>query len=135
MRKLAFLGILLVTACTATPPAPTSQTSSGSVEVRLHAERVSPGTVRLTLDNGASQPIGYNLCSSELQRPSGTSWVRVETGDVCTMEIRALNPGFDATFEKKLPSALPAGEYRYVTSVESPMGGSHMLVATAPFER
>ena len=123
--------VVILAACTQVPPA--SQTSGVTADVLLSAERVSPRSIRLALDNGASQPIGYNLCHSELQRRSGTDWVRVETGEVCTMELRTLNPGHDATFEKDLPASLSAGDYRYVTSVEKPLGGPSILVATAPF--
>ena len=58
---------------------------------------------------------------------------RVETGEICTMELRTLNPGHDATFEKRLPSPLAAGDYRYVTGVESPLGGSRVVLETNPF--
>ena len=126
MRSLSFLAALTITACTNVPP-PAPPT------VLLHAERVSPDVIRLTLDNGASQPIGYNLCPSELQKRSVSGWVRVETGEVCTMEQRTLNPGHDATFEKRLPSNLTPGDYRYVASIENPLGTPQTLVATEPF--
>jgi hypothetical protein len=100
---------------------------------RLSVERVSGGGMRLILDNGASDPIGYNLCSSVLQRRNGTAWTDIATGEVCTMQLMTLNPGFDATFEKRLPENLADGEYRYVTSIENPLGAGSARVATDPF--
>jgi hypothetical protein len=132
--KILALASLLFVACSAVPPPPQTSSSS-SAGVLFGTERISPDTVRLTLDNGASQPIGYNLCSSDLQRRSGSDWVRVDTGEMCTMQLLTLNPGHDATFEKKLPAGLSAGDYRYVTSVENPLGTAPARIATAPFTR
>jgi hypothetical protein len=112
--------ILLLAGCapmqTTTPAAPST------VDGVRFAATNEAGKVLLMLDNGTRQPIGYNLCSSQLQKRDGTGWSDVATDDVCTMELRTLNPGFDATFEKRLPASLAAGEYRYVTRIESPVG-------------
>jgi hypothetical protein len=126
VMKAFVVAALLLAACAPVATAP---------GVRLHAEAVSPGTVRLTLDNGTDAQIGYNLCASGLQRRDGSAWTPVETGDVCTMELRTLNPGADATFEKQLPASLPSGEYRYVTNVESPLGSAQTGVASNSFTR
>lgn len=125
MKSITAL-VLAVTlaACTAAVP---------QAPIFFTAERVGGGTIRLALDNGSTDPIGYNLCTSGLQRRSGSEWTPVETGEVCTMELRTLNPGHDATFEKSLPSGLEAGEYRYVTGIEKPVGGERISVATEPF--
>ena len=87
--------------------------------------------VMLTLRNESGAPVGYNLCTSALQRRVSGTWEAVETGDICTMEIRTLDSGNSATFEKTLPDGLTAGEYRYTNSVES--NGSRMVVASNPF--
>ena len=89
--------------------------------------------MRLMLDNGEHHQIGYNLCPSVLQRRTGTTWTQVVRGEVCTMQLMILNPGADATFEKTLPDDLPAGEYRYLTSVESPLNTPQAGIATDPF--
>jgi hypothetical protein len=91
------------------------------------------GAVELTLHNGSEQSVGYNLCSSGLQRWSGSEWQAVQTGEVCTMELRTLAPGGSAIFEKQLPPDLSSGDYRYVTSVEIPLGGGMQGVASEPF--
>ena len=58
--KAFVVAALLLAACAPIATAP---------GVRLHAEVVSPGTVRLTLDNGTDAQIGYNL-SGRLWRPA-----------------------------------------------------------------
>jgi hypothetical protein len=101
--------------------------------VSLAAAPAGAGTVRLILDNGASEPIGYNLCTSTLQRHDGNRWSSIRTDEVCTMELRILEPGRSATFDKTFPSGLSAGEYRYVTSVEDPLGGAQRTIASGSF--
>jgi hypothetical protein len=133
MRFIASFLTIVFAACTTAPADPPPPASSTIAGVRLSAERVSPGIIRLALDNGAPHQIGYNLCSSALQRRSGSTWEPVGTGEICTMELRTLNPGFDATFEKTLPSGLAAGEYRYITNVESPLGTKQTGVVTDSF--
>lgn len=131
---VACLTSLLLFACApvhTTPPA--DEAGNPASRVRLSAERLSPQAVRLTLDNGERHPIGYNLCTSGLQRRSGTTWAAVRTDDMCTMQLSTLNPGADATFQKSLPSNLQPGDYRYVTSVESPLGTPQRPVASNVF--
>lgn len=127
MKIAALLITLVVTACATHPVAETSP------DVRFGFEPVSPAVLRLTLDNGSTNQIGYNLCASTLQRREGSGWVDVPTGEICTMEIRPLQPGTDATFEKRLPAPLEAGEYRYVTSIEDPAGTPASRIATREF--
>jgi len=145
MKFPAIVFAAFLAACaplTSTPPAeapagtPAESAATSPVGgVHFAAERVSPEVIRLSLDNGASQSIGYNLCSSSLERRTGSTWSNVPTGEVCTMQQLTLNPGADATFQKDLPANLGAGEYRYVTSIESPIGTAPKRVATAPFSR
>ncbi len=108
------------------PPA-----ESSADGVRFSVEQVSPGVMRLMLDNGAPHRIGYNLCSSVLQRRDGSSWVEAGS-DICTAQLLTLNPGADATFEKR-PGALAPGDYRYVTRIENPLDTPPVPIATAPF--
>ncbi|HEU4522186.1 MAG TPA: hypothetical protein VFT12_09300 [Thermoanaerobaculia bacterium] len=137
MKSVCLMLSLFVIACApaATAPPAGDQTAppASPSGVMFSAERVATGSIRLALDNGSSQPIGYNLCHSSLQRRTGSEWTSVPGDEICTMEIRTLNPGHDATFEKRLPAGLAAGEYRYVTNVESPLGTPQSAVATAAF--
>lgn len=131
MRK-TLCGILLIAVACA-PVSTVPQNENVSTGPRLSAERVSSGVIRLALDNGAFQAIGYNLCTSQLERRSASGWTAVPTNEVCTMQLMTLNPGRDATFEKRLPAGLAPGDYHYVTRVENPLGGSQQIVATEPF--
>lgn len=128
MKTAALFLSLLLAACATRPIA--TEVSSG---VRFAFEPVSPEVLRLTLDNGSTNAIGYNLCASTLQRRDGSGWIDVPTNEICTMQILTLQPGADATFEKRLPALLEAGEYRYVTFVENPVGASSARVATREF--
>jgi hypothetical protein len=131
--KISLLPTLLLVLVACAPATSAPPPADGSSAVHFAAERVSSGVIRLSLDNGEHHPIGYNLCPSALQRRSGAEWVNIPSDQVCTMQLNTLNPGADATFEKQLPASLPAGEYRYVTSIESPLGSTMTGIATSPF--
>jgi len=49
------------------------------------------------------------------------------------MELRTLPPGQDATYEKRLPAGVGSGTYRYVTSVETPLGSGMRRLASSTF--
>jgi hypothetical protein len=135
MRFLSLLLASIITACApvASTPQPTPPSAPSTARLFFTAERVASGTIRLALDNGEPHQVGYNLCNSDLERRTSSGWERVPTDDVCTMQWLTLNPGHDATFEKRLPTLLPAGDYRYVTGIESPLGSPRVKVATDPF--
>lgn len=98
--------------------------------VQLQAERTSPTTILLTLRNQSASSIGYNLCSSAFERRSGSDWQRVPSDLVCTAELRILAAGDSATFTRQIASDLPAGDYRFVTQVESPLGGRGVRIVS-----
>jgi hypothetical protein len=125
MKRITMAMLVFLAAC-----AP--MMSSGSA-VELTAAR-SGASVTLTLTNRSDSAIGYNLCTSALERRETNDWVAVRTDEVCTMELRSLRPDATATFEKTLPPNLRPGTYRYVTSIEQPMGGSRIVVATDSFK-
>ena len=134
MRRIAFLLTAFLVTCAPVPVTSTPPPADGHASVvTLAAERLDADRVRLILQNGYSGAVGYNLCTSGLQKRNGSAWDQVETGDICTMELRSLPPGQDATFEKRLPENLPSGEYRYSTSVEIPMRNAQVRVATDAF--
>jgi ABC-type glycerol-3-phosphate transport system substrate-binding protein len=116
------LSILLTSGCTMKAAAPN--------DITLTAAETDK-RVTLTLHNESGGPIGYNLCTSALQRQIAGRWEPEETGDICTMEIRTLPNGESATFEKTLPEDAAADEYRYVTSVES--NGNRVVVESNTF--
>jgi len=125
--KTIIAASVLLTACT-------TSMSTGSNEPVMLTAAPSGSHVMLTLMNHGDAAIGYNLCTSALQRRDPNDWVEVRTDEVCTMELRTLQPGAAATFEKTLPSNLQPGTYRYVTSVEKPVGGARVIAATDSFK-
>lgn len=100
--------------------------------MKLLAGKVSPGVVRLTLQNDTEHPVGYNLCASVLEFENGTTWSQVSTDEVCTMQLLSLAAGDQSTFDKHVPAGLQAGSYRYLTSVESPLGSKQVGIASEP---
>jgi hypothetical protein len=76
--------------------------------------------VTLLLRNETPHQIGYNLCASALEHRSGTSWRTEPLEGVCTLELRIVPPGQVARYERKLPTNIAGGEYRFRTSVETP---------------
>jgi hypothetical protein len=132
MKILSLVLAAALAACAPLPATAPPPADSSPAGVHFSAEKVSPGVVRLMLDNGAPHRIGYNLCTSVLQRRSGSEWAQQPSTDVCTMQLLTLNPGADATFEKR-PGSVPAGEYRYVTRIESPLNTPPVTIGTAPF--
>lgn len=126
---LSFLALSLALACVPTVPPP-SEAVDG--EVLLRADK-SGNRVELELDNGTEDRIGYNLCTSALERRTGSSWVNVPTDTMCTMELRTLSPGQKDRFTHQLPAGLSAGEYRFVTGVEAPLGAPQTSVVSNSF--
>lgn len=119
---------IAVTEPSAAAPSDTAVSGDG---VQLDAE-VSGKSVQLTLRNQSTQPIGYNLCLSALERLDGASWVNVAADTVCTMQLNTLQPAGTATFDHRLPPGLPRGQYRYVTNVENPLGTSQVRIPSDP---
>lgn len=92
-----------------------------SDEVTLSAEQRRTDMVLLRLRNGSGNAVGYNLCATAIERNDGV-WSPLPSDLVCTMELRTLAPGATATFERELSTAVTPGRYRFVTSVEAPLG-------------
>ncbi|MBW3671812.1 MAG: hypothetical protein KY432_09100 [Acidobacteria bacterium] len=134
MRPFALLVIAVLFACA--PVSDSSRRSQGDsaiADVRLLARTPGTGRVLLTLENHSSRPVGYNLCTSTLEQRDGERWTAMPSEEVCTMELRTLDPSRSVAYEKDLPPGIASGEYRYVTSVESPLGGEQRIIASVPF--
>lgn len=131
MRMMAVMLTIMLASCSGAPAA--NQSAPATLGgVTLTAEK-SGDDVRLTLANGSADPVGYNLCSSRLLQRTGDGWTNVPTGLICTMEIRTLAAGASDSFTHTLPAA--AGEYRFETRVEIPVGESATQVASNSFQR
>ena len=116
------------------PPANGSKAPEPSGEVTLSAapaRTAAGGTMTLTLRNGSSERVGYNLCTSGIETSAGRA---VETGRICTMELRTLEPGRSANYAYELPDNLADGTYRFLTSVERMGSGRRGAVRSNSFE-
>lgn len=131
MKAVLTLTVLLFTACTVAPPPQTSDAVPAGV--RLEAGPAAGGNVQLTLHNDSGAEVGYNLCSSRLERLEASSARNVPLDIVCTMELRRLAPQTTAAFTHTLPAGLQPGQYRFVTNIESPLGATQATVASEPF--
>lgn len=108
-RRVVPLMMVLI-GCAAPRPA----ADAGAVTLVVEPAQVAPGdsvTLRLTTTLGDS--VGYNLCSSTLQRRLVNDWQPVPSDRICTMELRTLAPGDTARFTVRLSDGLDPGEYRY----------------------
>jgi hypothetical protein len=127
---------LLLAACSPQVPADTPGTGSFAT-LSVQPARTSPGgEVTITLTNRSERDIGYNLCPAVLDRRVGDDWVQhpEPPAEVCTMELRILQPGASDSFRHSLPAGLPAGTYRFRLGVEWPLGDARVGVASGPFE-
>ena len=105
---------------------------AGSVTLSAAPARVSPGaTMTLTLRNGSSGQVGYNLCTSAIETTAGQA---VPSDRVCTMELRTLEPGRSATYAYEIPSQIASGSYRFVTNASRIDGGAQNAVRSNTFE-
>lgn len=123
---VALLLALVVTACeyAAAPMGPDPNLDATGAEQVFSTDRESyaPGaTLVIRLRNPHQHGVGYNLCSSILERQAGGAWQISEVGNdrVCTMALWTLEPGRTATFNVQLDSRLPEGEYRFRTNLEN----------------
>ena len=132
LRPALFLATLLATACTTT-----AQTGGeDAATLRVEPATVSAGgSLKLVLENGLDEPLGYNLCTSALEWRRGEVWEPIPSDRICTMELRILEPGQAADFAFAMPERpqLPAGEYRAVTGVEHMTSGGRTEVRSEPF--
>ena len=115
---------------------PAARGASGAADVTLAVEpaRVRAGEpVTLVLRNQSSDTLGYNLCSSALEREANGQWQPVPSDRMCTMELRMLTPGESARYPVALEASVGAGRYRFVTSVERMGSGTRESVTSAPF--
>ena len=108
--------IVLFCACTASRQPETPITG---VELDVDRDEVAAGdSVTIELDNDSPGPVGFNLCSSEMERRDAGEWRQVPSDRVCTRELRILAAGEEAHYRLQIPPGLAPGEYRFHTPVE-----------------
>lgn len=131
MLAAIVLAITLLGACS---PSLRSAAAESDVVLDVEPSAVTPGdSIRLLLRNETAGPIGYNLCTSSLQRRDGDAWRPVPSDRVCTMELRTLAPAEQTGYSLELPGELLPGEYRYTTTVERLDPGIRMGVQSDSF--
>jgi hypothetical protein len=137
LSTLLFLAVLGCQQTTA-PSDPDPGLGAGDPDRVLTTDQGSypaGATASLRLKNPFSQALGYNLCSSVLERHSDGAWrtAESESDRVCTMELRTVQPGGTATYNRPLSSRLPAGDYRFRTTVEKMNAGTREPVVSNTF--
>jgi hypothetical protein len=127
--QLLLLALLVTGGCTGFR----SEIDPG-IQLLVEPTPAAPGdSVVLVMDNASGEPIGYNLCTSTLERRVGESWQPVPSDRICTLELRTLDPGQEARFAFMLEEDISAGEYRAVTGVELLQSGEWIDVASEQF--
>lgn len=115
MRTTLFATLIVLLGCN---PSMGSEGVIGGITLDVEPWTAAPGeTMVLTLRNGFPERVGYNLCTSALERERAGGWEAVPSDRACTMELRTLGPGEQATYQLELDDDLDAGEYRYRTTV------------------
>ena len=111
-----------------------SSTSPPADSLTLRAEADSPATsVGLVMTNRSADRLGYNLCPSTVERRTGDAWRTLPSERVCTMELRTMEPGGQATYTLRLEEPLAAGQYRVKASVERMERGTRLAVYSNTF--
>ncbi|CAN5722219.1 MAG: hypothetical protein H0U67_12620 [Gemmatimonadetes bacterium] len=121
--------IILLAACAASGESDLDPGLSLTTEPAVAAAGQS---VTLSLNNQTAWPVGYNLCTSLLERESGGNWEPVREDRICTMELRMLAPEADTQEQLELPTTLEPGTYRFSANVED--RGSIEQISSEPFE-
>jgi hypothetical protein len=110
---------------------PSMQSGASVSNVSLNAAPTAAGdSIVLTLTNGSGQQVGYNLCPTAVEQRVDTGWQAVPNDRVCTMELRTLEPGTNATYTTAFPPGTTAGDYRFAAGVEIPLGGERRTVSS-----
>ncbi|HSJ24724.1 MAG TPA: hypothetical protein VK929_08665 [Longimicrobiales bacterium] len=135
---LAVFFIAAVAGMVACAPYPADGAGDGAfAELTVTPDRLRAGdSLELTLTNRSEQQLGYNLCTSAIERRTAAGeWEvhPVPLAEVCTMELRVLDPGASDTFRHNLP-ALQPGTYRFRAGVEWPLGGDRVGVTSTTFD-
>ncbi|CAN5703241.1 hypothetical protein BH23GEM6_BH23GEM6_19090 [soil metagenome] len=123
------LPVLVLAACAGAADVGPDQ----QVSLDVQPTALSPGeAVTLTLSNRTPWPIGYNLCTSSLERESAGTWQPVPEDRICTMELRLLDPDERSELQLQLPADLAPASFRYTANVED--RGSMEPVSSPPFQ-
>lgn len=88
--------------------------------------------IMLTLRNQGSEPVGYNLCTAQLEQLVDGEWKEVPSDRVCTMVLQTLMPGDSSGgFPFFDLNDLAPGTYRFRVNVQRSSGGTQWLTTEA----
>lgn len=91
----------------------------------------TPGSrVGLSLVNVSATALGINLCLSRVVSEDGQT-PGPSDGESCVLEATRLEPGERLDARKGLPAALPAGTWRYETTIRLPSGAGEKVLTPA----
>lgn len=131
-RTVMSVLLVVLSGCSAFGP----DTPEADVTFETTAAAYAPGDdVTARLANGSDGTIGYsyNLCDVSFEpvdRGGAVSWAR----GACSLVASTLGPGDAREETRSVPTALPPGRYRLVTSVTLDEGqGREVEVASPPF--
>lgn len=111
--------------------------SVGGVILEINGTSFQHGdTVHLRLTNGASHPVGYNLCYSYREKRTAEGWDRIEWLRLCADAIFRLEPGAIAPSFETVEPDWGEGRYRIVTLVWGNVDGNSgaSLLTSAEFD-
>jgi hypothetical protein len=134
MQHVLAMTLIVLLGCA--PAGDSDQTAMPTAEVAMSVEpsnATAGDSLTLTLSNESSGPVGYNLCSSRLERSAGNDWEPIRENRMCTLELRTLPPGEQTTYSVQLPPTIEPGEYRFATNVEMLDGTARNLVRSTTF--
>lgn len=95
----------------------TSCSGSGGVQLSTDRSSYKKGqAVTVTLRNGTSDRLEYNLCPTTVEQKSA-GWAPVQETHVCTLHLISMPPGGKDSTTRELPSDLERGTYRLSLSV------------------
>lgn len=113
-------------------PDPITSDPASAVTLRVTPASVAAGgTITLTLANGSTQGVGYNLCTSSIETSAGQS---VPNDAMCPMLVRTLAPGQSTTFDYDLPASMAAGTYQILTKIEWIGSGQSAQIRSNSFQ-
>ena len=123
--------IMIVLAFTVGCNAMRTTSDPPGVSLRVEPQTVAPGaSIELILENESGAQIGYNLCTSALERVVNGTAQAVPSDRICTMELRLLESSQNARYTLQLPADLSAGDYRMVARIER-MNSAEMAGVTS----
>lgn len=141
-RTFALLLTVALTACHGGENNPLSPLgSSGAATVpglRYETDRAaysSSDEIVSQLVNASEHDVGYNLCTSALERRTGGGWavVRRSPERPCILPLYILRPGQTTTYREPASAVPQPGTYRLRAQVEAPLNNGTRHITTPPF--